>query len=397
MLGLGLSITLGGVVALSAAAKLAKAFKARVEADGGTVESMACLTTDLTYLTNNPNAPAGYSVDFSSATVGSSADFIISGANIIGYSYTYAVTDSQATEVTGTGVIDSNADTITADLSTLVDGTVTVAVYLSGAGGDGLVVTDTATLVGFTGLLNDYSGAAAAYSLRLLDNTYSGNAVRVRRASDNTEQNIGFANNELDTTSLETFCSGTDGFVTTWYDQSGNAANAAQATASLQPKIVASGSTILDNGKAAASFAGDSLISVGVSNYSQPNTYFIIANSSVNNSDYSDSISGSNRNLNDYSDANHRMFAGSSFRSSFAYSGLRFLRYSLYNGSSSEISINGASVQIGNPNNQGMNSSFEIGDSTSYMNLQEFILYNSNESTNRTGIETNINDHYSIY
>ncbi len=54
MLGLGLSITLGGVVALSAAAKLAKAFKARVEADGGTVESMDCLTAELTYLTKNP-------------------------------------------------------------------------------------------------------------------------------------------------------------------------------------------------------------------------------------------------------------------------------------------------------------------------------------------------------
>ena len=305
MIGLGIFVSWAS--GASEASQLASAFTTRVVADGGTVESKACLTTDLTYLTNNPVAPD------------------------------------------------------------------------------------------FTGLLNDYSGAAAAYSLRLLDNTYSGNAVRVRRASDNTEQDIGFANNQLDTTSLETFCSGTDGFVTTWYDQSGNAANAAQATASLQPKIVASGSTILDNGKAAASFAGDNLISVGASNYSQPNTYFIIANSSVNNSDYSDSISGSNRNLNDYLNANHRMFAGSSFASSFAYSGLRFLRYSLYNGSSSEISINGASVQIGNPNNQGMNSSFEIGDAASYMNLQEFILYNSNESTNRTGIETNINTHYSIY
>ena len=35
----------------------------------------------------------------------------------------------------------------------------------------------------FTGLLNDYSGAAAAYSLRLLDNTYTGDAIVVRRAS----------------------------------------------------------------------------------------------------------------------------------------------------------------------------------------------------------------------
>ena len=108
--------------------------------------------------------------------------------------------------------------------------------------------------VAFTGLLNDYSGAAAAYSLRLLDNTYTGDAIVVRRASDNTTQSIGFVNNELDTATLESFCSGTDGFVTTWYDQSGSGNDAAQANASKQPKIVSSGSTILEGGKAALSF-----------------------------------------------------------------------------------------------------------------------------------------------
>ena len=102
----------------------------------------------------------------------------------------------------------------------------------------------------FTGLLDTYSGAAAAYSLRQLSSTYSGDAIVVRRASDNTTQAIGFVNNELDTTSLESFCSGTDGFVTTWYDQSGNGYDAAQTTAGSQPKIVSSGSTILENGKA---------------------------------------------------------------------------------------------------------------------------------------------------
>jgi len=98
--------------------------------------------------------------------------------------------------------------------------------------------------VAFTGLLNDYSGAAAAYSLRLLDNTYTGDAIVVRRASDNTTQAIGFVNNELDTTSLESFCSGTDGFVTTWYDQSGNSLDATQTTAGNQPQIVLAGTSL---------------------------------------------------------------------------------------------------------------------------------------------------------
>ena len=57
-----------------------------------------------------------------------------------------------------------------------------------------------------TPLLDTYSGAAAAYSLRLLDSTYTGSAIRVRRSSDNTEQDIGFnVFGELDTVSLLAF------------------------------------------------------------------------------------------------------------------------------------------------------------------------------------------------
>jgi hypothetical protein len=94
----------------------------------------------------------------------------------------------------------------------------------------------------FTGLLDTYTGAAAAYSLRLLRSAYTGDAIRVRRASDNTEQDIGFVSNELDISALTTFCSGTNGFVKTWYDQSGNGYDATQTTDASQPQIVSSGS-----------------------------------------------------------------------------------------------------------------------------------------------------------
>lgn len=94
-------------------------------------------------------------------------------------------------------------------------------------------------------LLNSYPNAAVAYSLRLLRNGYSGNAIRVRRSNDNTEQNIGFtANGDLDTSALTTFVGANNGFITTWYDQSGNGNNATQTTASSQP-IIVSGGTVL--------------------------------------------------------------------------------------------------------------------------------------------------------
>lgn len=108
----------------------------------------------------------------------------------------------------------------------------------------------------FTGLLDEYGGTLVAYSLRLLNSSYSGNAVTVRRASDNATLDIGFVDNALDTASLESFCSGTDGFVTVWYDQNGGGFDAYITTASAQPQIVSSGSVLSSFGKASIFFDG---------------------------------------------------------------------------------------------------------------------------------------------
>jgi hypothetical protein len=85
------------------------------------------------------------------------------------------------------------------------------------------------------------SSATAAFSLRKLRTSYAGSAIKVRRSSDNTEQDIGFVDNLLDTASLLTFCGAGDGFIRTWYDQTGNARHLQQATNANQPRIVAAG------------------------------------------------------------------------------------------------------------------------------------------------------------
>jgi hypothetical protein len=54
-------------------------------------------------------------------------------------------------------------------------------------------------------LLDQYPNAAVAYSLRKLRAGYIGSAIRVRRSSDNAEQNIGFIGNDLDTASMLDF------------------------------------------------------------------------------------------------------------------------------------------------------------------------------------------------
>lgn len=106
-------------------------------------------------------------------------------------------------------------------------------------------------------LLDTYTGAKSAYSLRLLRTAYTGDAIRVRRASDNTEQDIGFSSGELDTTELATFCGSSNGFVVTFYDQSGNNLSQLNTSTSEQPKIY-DGTTgvITENGKPAIDFDG---------------------------------------------------------------------------------------------------------------------------------------------
>jgi len=115
----------------------------------------------------------------------------------------------------------------------------------------------TAVIGGVIPLLDTYGSAAAAYSVRKLRTLYTGNAIRVRRSSDNTEQDIGFdINGNLNESALTTFVGAGNGFVTTWYDQSGNGRNVTQATATSQPQIIQSGSLITENSRASIRFDG---------------------------------------------------------------------------------------------------------------------------------------------
>ena len=310
-MGLGLGISVDWASLVPYYARVASAFKARVEADGGTVESMSCLKADLKVLTGK----------------------------------------------------------LAPDL-----------------------------------LLNDYDGAAAAYSLRLLDKSYSGNAIKVRRASDNAEQDIAFSNNELDTATLETFASGTDAFVTTWYDQSGNANNATQATASSQPKIVSSGSTILESGKPSIDFASNKSLFESSVSLTQPFTRFSVrryTNESVSNDVFLQQNSGSFSNLLDIGFSARKSHFGS-YLSGDSETFTNNISYLLANGASSETKENNSTLYTGNTGTNGL-SGLRIGLSplTSFFRSnvkgQEIIIWNNDQSSNRTGIETNINDFYSIY
>ena len=108
--------------------------------------------------------------------------------------------------------------------------------------------------------------SGAAYSLRKLRVAYSGSAIRVRRSSDNTESDIGFdGNNDLNVTALTTFVGSGDGFVTTWYDQSGNGRHAAQPNPSAQPRIVQAGVLNQSNARPVIKTNGSQSLNSGAS------------------------------------------------------------------------------------------------------------------------------------
>jgi Alpha-L-arabinofuranosidase B, catalytic len=108
-----------------------------------------------------------------------------------------------------------------------------------------------------TALLDSYSGASAAYSLRNLSSAYTGPLIRVRRSSDNAERDIyGTFRGDLDLAALTSFVGANSGFVTTWYDQSGSGRHATQATAASQPRIVNAGAVDTLGGKPSLIFDG---------------------------------------------------------------------------------------------------------------------------------------------
>jgi hypothetical protein len=79
-------------------------------------------------------------------------------------------------------------------------------------------------------------------SLRKLIPTYESDCIEVRRSSDNALLRIGFTNdNCLDIGILTNFLNTSDGYIKTWYDQSGNQNNFEQIINTNQPKIILSG------------------------------------------------------------------------------------------------------------------------------------------------------------
>jgi len=92
--------------------------------------------------------------------------------------------------------------------------------------------------------LDGFTTPSGAYSFRKLRSAYTGPAVRIRRASDNLETDVGFlgftgfTGAPWDEAAAAAHCNATTCFIRWMYDQSGNARDIGQAVVADQTQLI---------------------------------------------------------------------------------------------------------------------------------------------------------------
>jgi len=261
------------------------------------------------------------------------------------------------------------------------------------------------------GLLLDLYGTdiTAAYSLRKLRTDYTGDAIRIRRFSDNAEQDIGFdANGDLDTAAITSFVGSNSAAVVTWYEQSGQAStfNLAQTNTGRQPRITdASGNIFTVNGKPAIddTNSGQARLSFNTtfgdapSDVTQPfHTFNVVLYPSTADRPLFDGENGDVR-ISAYYGGVYRMYAGTNRSTGTNQTNTQVLVDGSFNGASSYLFENdvsqGTNLNIGTNR---MRRLYLMGKNRSFGKTQEFLIYGA-EISNRTDITSNINTYYSIF
>jgi len=269
----------------------------------------------------------------------------------------------------------------------------------------------------YTGVLDLYPGAGVAYSVRRLSGSYFGGAFRVRRSSDNVEQDIGFlANGNLNEAQLTSFIGVNDGFIAGWYDQSGNGNNANQTNAINQPKIVSSGVVNKLNLKPVITFDGiNDFIPIDSAPFVTNPTLFFVFKPLGNSPGFTRNggvitMHGSSIIVNNHFGVTDPDWYDSFCSSTRPYitSGLtsqQYLGTMHHTGTSIVASLNGnPDITVAASIDTSL-TRYGIGNFlTGYYNTfpsnnqyQEVILYPDDQSSNKSAIKANMNTYYTIY
>jgi len=266
--------------------------------------------------------------------------------------------------------------------------------------------------------LDLYPDSAGAWSLRLLSSTYTGNAIQVRRDSDSTTQDIGFdANGDLDESALTAFVGSGSGYVSIFYDQSGNGRNFTQTSTSIQPRIVNAGTVDKINNKPAIYFdfsvsqrfgrdnwteSGKAHFSIFMSiqhnNINGDQTYYNweTAQTNVNRTNLSFRDSLSATHAIDWTDpANNTPYIKSG-----CINGTTGAYDSYINGSQdANGTFSGYSGALGATTNNRHGMGYRINGSNFLRGyIQEMIIYYDDDQTSsQSAMQTAMNNYYSVY
>jgi len=280
-----------------------------------------------------------------------------------------------------------------------------------------------------TPLLDTYANAHRAYSVRKLRTDYSGYAMKVRRA-DNNEADVAFdasgrvsgssmiANPDSGGVSdLDTWVGsgGSDHcYVSLWYDQSGEGVNAVQADTDDQPKLYNAGSliTVGDPARAALRLDGSNdwfhVDEVGLV-MGATTVFALFKNATTDNNQVPWGLSNNPGNyflhLN-YGGENQFWYDAGEIadhpidtdQNLWAYKGGLGAQRMYKNGTASdETGTNTAanahilSNMVGNGIGSYSGSAFHWAGE-----FQEFIAYDSDQTSNRTAIEADINTEFGL-
>ena len=272
---------------------------------------------------------------------------------------------------------------------------------------------DVATIGSPSLLLDTYSGAAAAYSLRKLSTSYSGSAIRIREDGGGSQTDIGFdSNGDLDTNAIAAWCGPNNGFVVTWYDQSGNGNDISQTAVGNQPEIYDGSNVYRSNGKPSVAFDQSTLPYLFTSVFTTSTTasVAIVCQHAVDATTRGIYENGSSNGhslsviaTTDYYNWSYQGVANYSASAGSAVANTQTLLFGrTISGSSHDLWKNGSSILSTTPGTMVTPSgSFWIGavNSVTPINgrVQEFVLWDNDQSANRTSIESDINTYFSVY
>jgi len=273
--------------------------------------------------------------------------------------------------------------------------------------------------------LDTYTGASAAFSVRLLRTAYTGDIMRVRRDSDNVEADVGFdSNNEFGLTSpVSNPSSGgpftdfadfighggtpANGFVRWWYDQSGNAVDAGQATSGNQPKIYDSGTGIIEEGSTGNEKPIiESLANAYLQSAYDGNAIFFSVAAPINGCilGHYDLTSGGGSNSNGWLYMAEAAYGGNAFGSDITINSARKngSAYSTTGAAADDIYTDfvGQNLLYTSLSTASQNLNFGYRPAPAVFpmwSMQEFIIYPDTSTHTPSDIEDNINAFFQIY